>query len=117
MTERVKIREVGPRDGFQNEPETIATEQKVELIDALARTGLKRLEVTSFVRAVDLDVVARVGDHREALGSDGIGHAPRELGPARAAGEHDDVNRRGVRAVHSHSGSGSPVSRMPACTL
>ena len=47
----VQIREVGPRDGFQNEPEVIATERKVELINALARTGLRRIEATSFVRA------------------------------------------------------------------
>ena len=47
----VSIREVGPRDGFQNEPEVIATADKVRLIDMLARTGLRRLEVTSFVRA------------------------------------------------------------------
>jgi hydroxymethylglutaryl-CoA lyase len=46
----VRVREVGPRDGFQNEPEVIATERKVELIDALSRTGLPRIEVTSFVR-------------------------------------------------------------------
>ena len=46
----MRIREVGPRDGFQNEPETIADRDKVELIDALARSGLRRLEVTSFVR-------------------------------------------------------------------
>ena len=46
----VEIREVGPRDGFQNEPEIIATADKVALIDRLARTGLKRIEVTSFVR-------------------------------------------------------------------
>ena len=60
----VSIREVGPRDGFQNEPETIATEQKVELIDALARTGVKRLEVTSFVRA---DVIPQLADAAEVL--------------------------------------------------
>ncbi len=42
----VRIREVGPRDGFQNEPETISTADKVELINALARTGLRRIEVT-----------------------------------------------------------------------
>ncbi|HEY1450603.1 MAG TPA: hydroxymethylglutaryl-CoA lyase [Solirubrobacteraceae bacterium] len=60
----VKIREVGPRDGFQNEPETIATEHKVELIDALARTGLRRLEVTSFVRA---DVIPQLADAAEVL--------------------------------------------------
>jgi hydroxymethylglutaryl-CoA lyase len=58
------IREVGPRDGFQNEPETIPTERKVELIDALARTGLRRLEVTSFVRA---DVIPQLADAAEVL--------------------------------------------------
>jgi hydroxymethylglutaryl-CoA lyase len=60
----VKIREVGPRDGFQNEPETIATEHKVELIDALARTGVMRMEVTSFVRA---DVIPQLADAAEVL--------------------------------------------------
>jgi hydroxymethylglutaryl-CoA lyase len=60
----VRIREVGPRDGFQNEPETIPTEAKVELIDALARTGLRRLEVTSFVRA---DVIPQLADAAEVL--------------------------------------------------
>ena len=60
----VRIREVGPRDGFQNEPETIATGDKVRLIEMLARTGLRRLEVTSFVRA---DVVPQLADGREVL--------------------------------------------------
>jgi hydroxymethylglutaryl-CoA lyase len=60
----VRIREVGPRDGFQNEPETIATEDKVRLVEMLARTGLRRLEVTSFVRA---DVVPQLADGREVL--------------------------------------------------
>jgi len=64
MPESVRIREVGPRDGFQNEPEVIPTEQKVELIDALARTGLRRLEVTSFVRA---DVIPQLADAAEVL--------------------------------------------------
>jgi hydroxymethylglutaryl-CoA lyase len=60
----VRIREVGPRDGFQNEPETIATTDKVRLIEMLSRTGLRRLEVTSFVRA---DVVPQLADGREVL--------------------------------------------------
>ena len=60
----VRIREVGPRDGFQNEPETISTDAKVELIGALARTGLRRLEVTSFVRA---DVIPQLADAAEVL--------------------------------------------------
>ena len=40
----VNIREVGPRDGFQNEPEIIATDDKVRLVGMLARTGLRRLD-------------------------------------------------------------------------
>ncbi|MFL5872037.1 MAG: hydroxymethylglutaryl-CoA lyase [Solirubrobacterales bacterium] len=60
----VRIREVGPRDGFQNEPETIATADKVRLVEMLARTGLRRLEVTSFVRA---DVIPQLADGREVL--------------------------------------------------
>jgi hydroxymethylglutaryl-CoA lyase len=60
----VRIREVGPRDGFQNEPEVIPTERKIELIDALARTGLARLEVTSFVRA---DVIPQLADAADVL--------------------------------------------------
>jgi hydroxymethylglutaryl-CoA lyase len=60
----VNVREVGPRDGFQNEPEVIATDLKVELIDALARTGCKRLELTSFVRA---DVIPQLADAAEVL--------------------------------------------------
>jgi hydroxymethylglutaryl-CoA lyase len=59
-----RIREVGPRDGFQNEPETIPTPAKVELINALARTGLRRLELTSFVRA---DVIPQLADAVEVL--------------------------------------------------
>ncbi|HTU98284.1 MAG TPA: hydroxymethylglutaryl-CoA lyase [Solirubrobacteraceae bacterium] len=58
------IREVGPRDGFQNEPEVIPTETKVKLINALARTGLRRLEITSFVRP---DVIPQLADAAEVL--------------------------------------------------
>jgi hydroxymethylglutaryl-CoA lyase len=64
MPYAVQIREVGPRDGFQNEPETIPTARKIELIDMLARTGLRRLEVTSFVRA---DVIPQLADASEVL--------------------------------------------------
>ena len=62
--ERVRIREVGPRDGFQNEPEIVPTEEKVRLIDLLARTGVRRLEATSFVRA---DVIPQLADAEEVL--------------------------------------------------
>jgi hydroxymethylglutaryl-CoA lyase len=60
----LNIREVGPRDGFQNEPEVIPTDDKVRLVEMLARTGLRRLEVTSFVRA---DVIPQLADGAEVL--------------------------------------------------
>src|SRR5918911_5194733 len=69
MAERVLIREVGPRDGFQNEPETIPTPDKVRLVDLLARTGVPRLEVTSFVRP---DVIPQLADGAEVLTSASI---------------------------------------------
>ena len=64
QVKQVQIREVGPRDGFQNEPEVLPTEVKVELINALARTGLARLEVTSFVRS---DVIPQLADATAVL--------------------------------------------------
>ncbi|HEV7562609.1 MAG TPA: hydroxymethylglutaryl-CoA lyase [Solirubrobacterales bacterium] len=61
---RARIREVGPRDGFQNEPETIATADKVRLVDMLSASGLERIEVTSFVRP---DVIPQLADAAEVL--------------------------------------------------
>jgi hydroxymethylglutaryl-CoA lyase len=64
MPDKVRIREVGPRDGFQNEPEVIPTEHKVRLIGMLADSGLSRIEVTSFVRP---DVIPQLSDAPEVL--------------------------------------------------
>jgi hydroxymethylglutaryl-CoA lyase len=95
----VRIREVGPRDGFQNEPEVIPTEVKVELINALARTGLRRLELTSFVRA---DVIPQLADAAEVLQAvdipDGVSRSvliPNERGLDHALalrGHFDEIN-------------------------
>lgn len=64
MTRRVQLREVGPRDGFQNEPEHIATDDKVRLIEALASAGFTRIEVASFVRP---DVIPQLADGVQVL--------------------------------------------------
>jgi hydroxymethylglutaryl-CoA lyase len=92
----VRIREVGPRDGFQNEPEVIATEDKVRLVEMLARTGLQRLEVTSFVRG---DVVPQLSDGREVLETAEIPDAvavsvlvPNERGLEGALGLRDRID-------------------------
>lgn len=49
MTEHVRIVEVGPRDGLQNEKSIIAARDKIELINRLSDTGLACIEATSFV--------------------------------------------------------------------
>jgi hydroxymethylglutaryl-CoA lyase len=64
LPKAVRIREVGPRDGLQNEPEVLATDDKVRLIELLAATGVRRIELTSFVRP---DVIPQLADAGEVL--------------------------------------------------
>lgn len=49
MTNHVKIFEVGPRDGLQNEARIIPTEDKIKLVDMLSNCGFSHIETTSFV--------------------------------------------------------------------
>lgn len=49
MSDRVEIVEMAPRDGLQNEKATVATADKIALVDMLSQAGLSRIEVTSFV--------------------------------------------------------------------
>lgn len=49
LPEKVRIVEVSPRDGLQNEKAIVSTSDKIKLIDALSETGLTHLEVSSFV--------------------------------------------------------------------
>ena len=49
LPDRVKMVEVGPRDGLQNEAKTVPLATKVELIDRLSATGLSVIEAGSFV--------------------------------------------------------------------
>ncbi len=49
LPQRVRIVEVGPRDGLQNEAQTVPTETKIEFIRRLAASGLKTIEATAFV--------------------------------------------------------------------
>jgi hydroxymethylglutaryl-CoA lyase len=89
----VLIREVGPRDGFQNEPEVIPTDDKLRLIGMLARSGLRRLELTSFVRP---DVIPQLADAEQVLERmervDGVSYSvliPNERGLERALAHRD----------------------------
>lgn len=49
MAERIRITEVGPRDGLQNEQAEVATQDKIGLVDALSAAGFPEIETTSFV--------------------------------------------------------------------
>jgi hydroxymethylglutaryl-CoA lyase len=60
----VRIVEVGPRDGLQNEAQTVPTETKIELIRRLAASGLKTIEATAFVSP---KWVPQMADHAEVL--------------------------------------------------
>lgn len=60
----VRIVEVGPRDGLQNEPRIVPASVKIELINRLSKTGLKTIEATSFVSA---KWVPQMGDNTEVL--------------------------------------------------
>lgn len=64
--DRVELHEVGPREGFQFEgigqPDKISTAQKVELVEALAQTGLRKIQVTSFVSPKHVPQMADADD-------------------------------------------------------
>jgi len=57
----ISLREVGPRDGLQNEA-PVPTEAKVELIDALSKTGVRRIEAVSFVHPKAIPQMADADD-------------------------------------------------------
>lgn len=58
----IKITEVGPRDGLQNEKSPVSTEVKAEFIQRLVRAGLKNIEATSFVKK---DSIPQLADATE----------------------------------------------------
>ncbi|MDI5936475.1 hydroxymethylglutaryl-CoA lyase [Halomonas kalidii] len=60
----VRLVEVGPRDGLQNEPDPIATSTKLELIDRLGAAGIRYIEAASFVSP---KWVPQMADHREVM--------------------------------------------------
>lgn len=62
LPKTVRIVEVGPRDGLQNEDASIPLEAKVQFIDLLSRSGLREIEVTSFVSPVAVPQLADAAD-------------------------------------------------------
>ena len=66
---RVTLCDVGPRDGLQNEPETLPVEARGELVRRLAATGLARIEAVSFVSAERVPQMAGAEEVVEAAGA------------------------------------------------
>lgn len=62
MTRRIDIVEVGPRDGLQNDPGQLSTDQKLEFISRLEACGVKRMESGSFVSPRAVPKMADSGD-------------------------------------------------------
>jgi len=71
LPQRVRIVEVGPRDGLQNEPGEVPTKVKLELIERLAQAGLPAIEATAFVSP---KWIPQMADHTEVL--EGIRRMP-----------------------------------------
>ncbi len=61
LPSQISLREVGPRDGLQNE-DPVPTAAKIELIDRLSATGVRRIEAVSFVRP---DAIPQMADADE----------------------------------------------------
>ncbi|MEK6277620.1 MAG: hydroxymethylglutaryl-CoA lyase [Actinomycetota bacterium] len=121
LPEQVRIREVGPRDGFQNEPEVIPTQQKVRLVDLLSASGLERLEVTSFVRP---DVIPQLADAEEVLAGvqrrDGVSFSvliPNQRGLERAMEMRDRFDEVNLFLSASESHNQKNVNRSIAESL
>jgi hydroxymethylglutaryl-CoA lyase len=117
----VRIREVGPRDGFQNEPEVIATDDKVRLIGMLVAARLRRLEITSFVRP---DVIPQLADAEEVLRRierpEDIAYSvliPNERGLERALGLRDHFDEVNLFLSASETHNRKNVNRSIAESL
>jgi hydroxymethylglutaryl-CoA lyase len=115
VLEPVRVREVGPRDGFQNEPETLSTFDKIDLIDRLVRTGIRRIELTSFVRP---DVIPQLADASEVLagvdvppGVDRSVLIPNERGLDRALEQRDRFDEVSVFLSASETHNRKNVNR------
>ena len=121
LPDSVRIREVGPRDGFQNEPEVIATADKVRLIDMLSSSGLSRLEVTSFVRP---DVIPQLADAEDVLAAierpEGVSLSvliPNERGLERALVQRDRFDEINLFLSASETHNRKNVNRSIAESL
>lgn len=79
--ERVQIVEVGPRDGLQNEPEHLSPAVRAELVSRLAGTGLRRIEMGSFVNPKRVPQMAGVEEVIATAHAPGVTRSALVLNP------------------------------------
>ncbi|HYE92032.1 MAG TPA: hydroxymethylglutaryl-CoA lyase [Terriglobales bacterium] len=107
MPARVTLCEVGTRDGFQIEPEFIPTEQKIEVVNALAAAGVPRIEVTSFVSPKAIpqlrDAEAVMAAIRRRPGTRYAALVPNDKGASRAVDAGVDAIHTVLSASESHN--------------
>lgn len=89
MSEYLKVYEVGPRDGLQNEAKPVAASQKIHLIDSLVAAGLQHIELTSFVHPQAVPQMADADDvalwaHQKHKNTDFVGLVFNQRGYDRA---------------------------------
>ena len=82
MPKKVKIRELGPREGFQTLKQVVPTEAKLRLIEALSQTGVSCIELTSFVRPDRVPQMADAADIvRDFVPVEGVQYTALYLNP------------------------------------
>src|SRR5436190_3710994 len=104
---RVTICEVGTRDGFQIEPEFIAADEKIEVVDLLSAAGVPRIEATSFVHPKAIpqlrDAEAVMARVRRRAGIRYAALVPNDKGASRAVDAGVDAIHTVVSASESHN--------------
>ncbi|MEM8531049.1 MAG: hydroxymethylglutaryl-CoA lyase [Chloroflexota bacterium] len=114
LPKSVSIREVGPRDGLQNEDVILTTEQKVDFINTLSQTGLRLIEVGAFVRPQNVPQMADTAgvfdriDKRDTVVYSAI--VPNVVGAKRAIAAHVDAVQIFLSASESHNQSNVNMS-------
>lgn len=113
---KVEVYEVGPRDGLQNELRTLATADKARLIEALILSGLKRVEVSSFVsprwipQLADAEKLLSLVPRREGVVLTALVPNLKGLERARAAGLQEAAVFLSVTESHSQKNINKSVA-------
>ena len=106
--QKVRIVEVGPRDGLQNEPDKVPTVDKIAYIDLLTQAGLRDIEVTSFVRPSRIPQLADAADvFAGTIHRDGVRYSA--LVPNRKGLEN--ALAAGVRSIAVFTGASESFTR------